>query len=54
MEDIAATEESVMAPEYSEANWRDGFRFGLGFVIAGCLVWIAFAVILLVLLMALT
>lgn len=43
-----------MAPEIPSNNIRDGFRFGLGFTVAGCLVSLAFFVVLLVLVLALT
>ncbi len=48
---MAATEEKSMAPEYNAPDIADGFRFGLGFAVAGCLVWIAFAIVILLVLM---
>lgn len=43
-----------MATEYRETDFRDGFRFGLGFTVAGCLVWIGFMIIVLLLLLVIT
>lgn len=47
---IAAREERSMAPEINEFNFADGFRFGLGLAVAGCLVWLAAAIIILLIL----
>lgn len=50
-EPIAVAEEISTTPEFT---FGDGFRFGLGFTVAGCLVWLvvplALAIIVLVLL----
>ncbi|MFQ5857203.1 MAG: hypothetical protein ACE5LU_16460 [Anaerolineae bacterium] len=43
---IAATEERSMAPEYPGISFGDGFRFGCGFTIAGCLVWLVLSILL--------
>lgn len=47
---IAAREERSMAPEINRFNFNDGFRFGLGLAVAGCLVWLAAAIIILLIL----
>ncbi len=45
-EHIAATEEMPMAPEYQKFSFGNGFRFGCGFAVAGCLVWLVASILL--------
>lgn len=45
-ERIAVAEERSMAPEYHGISFSDGFRFGCGFTVAGCLFWLILSIIL--------
>lgn len=43
---IAVAEEMSMAPEYRGISFGDGFRFGCGFTVAGCLFWLILSILL--------
>lgn len=45
-ERIAVAEERSMAPEYRGISFSDGFRFGCGFTVAGCLFWLILSILL--------
>ncbi len=45
-ERIAVAEEMSMAPEYRGISFGDGFRFGCGFTVAGCLFWLILSILL--------
>lgn len=45
-ERIAVAEERSMAPEYRGISFGDGFRFGCGFTVAGCLFWLILSILL--------
>lgn len=49
-----AIAEPAFAPEYPHLTFQDGFRFGCGFTIAGCLVWLAVPLLIGLLIVVLT
>lgn len=53
-ERIAVAEEMSMTPEYRGISFGDGFRFGCGFTVAGCLFWLILSLLLAVIPLALS